>query len=149
MDNRIKPHQRRWIEKNLVENDINFVIIGGFAVNYYCKEREFLDIDIFVMPDKDAVRRMVDAITSLRNQPNMVAKLLDRRVGHCKIGHPQNIDIICFPPGIIFEETYNSAEIHELSGLKIPIISRDLLIQHKETVGEEKDLKDVNMLKNS
>jgi len=142
----IQPHQRRWVEANLIENDIPFVVFGGVAVKYYRPDRQTDDLDIFVGADEQTIERLVTNISALAADPNSRAKLRDRRVGHFKVGEPHRIDVLTYAPGLEIEEALRTAEAFELEGVAIPILGRELLISHKRAVGEPKDLADVELL---
>jgi hypothetical protein len=142
----IQPHQRRWIEKHLIDDDIPFVIFGGVAVKHYRPDRPTDDVDIFVGADDLTIERLVAGITQLRDDPKARAKLRDPRVGHFKVGEPLKIDVLTFAPGLEILEAVRTAELLVLEGVAIRILSLDLLIAHKRAVGEPKDLKDIELL---
>lgn len=144
----IQPHQRRWIEKNLIDHDIPFVVFGGVAVKYYRPDRQTHDVDIFVGAEDLTIERLVAGITQLRDDPKARIKLRHPLIGHFKVGEPLKIDVLTFAPGLEIEEAVRSAEVLDLNGLPIPILSLDLLIAHKRAVGEPKDLEDIELLLN-
>lgn len=142
----IQPHQRRWIEENLIDHDIAFVVFGGVAVKHYCPERQTDDVDIFVGADEQTIGRLVGNIAQLRVDPKSRARLRDPRVAHFKVGDLMKIDVLTYAPGLQIEEALKTAEVVEVEGVAIPILSRELLIEHKRAVGEPKDLEDVALL---
>lgn len=142
----IEPHQFRWIDDNLVDNHIAFVVIGGVAVKFYCPSRRTKDLDLFVGADPTMVDRLVAAIPQLRRDPNARAKLLSDKVGHLQVDIPYSIDILTFAPALAFEDALRTAEQYEQNGMIVPILSRSLLIAHKEAIGDRKDLEDVWLL---
>jgi hypothetical protein len=142
----IQPHQRRWIEENLIDNDIPFVVFGGVAVKHYRPERSTDDVDIFVGADELTIERLVESIPQLKADPKSRAKLRDSRVGHFKVGEPLKIDVLTFAPGLDMGEALRSAEVLDLDGVPIPVLGKDILIAHKRAVGEPKDLADVELL---
>ncbi|RWO41383.1 nucleotidyltransferase [Mesorhizobium sp.] len=142
----IQSHQLRWIEHNLIDNDVPFVVIGGVAVKFHSPARETEDVDLFVGADPIVIERLVAGIPDLALDPKAKAKLLDHRVGHFKVAGQHKIDVLSFAPGLDFEEAHRTAEIYELDGAAIRILNRPLLIAHKRAVGEPKDLEDVKLL---
>ena len=142
----MQPHQRRWIEGNLLDHDIPFVVIGGVAVKFYCPARETSDIDLFVGSDPATIARLVAAIPKLAADPDAKAKLLDWRVGHFTVEQPHQIDVLSFAPGLEIDEAVRTSEMVEIEGVPIPILSLTLLIAHKLAVNEFKDLEDVRLL---
>ncbi|MCL8000427.1 nucleotidyltransferase [Brucella sp. 21LCYQ03] len=142
----IQPHQLRWIERNLTAIDIPFVVIGGFAVQYYYSARETEDVDLFIGADPSVIERLVLGIRELARDPCAKVKLLDQSVGHFKVGGEHKIDVLSFAPALNFDEAYRTAEPFELEGVALPILSRALLIDHKKAVGDKKDLEDIRRL---
>lgn len=142
----IQPHQRRWIEENLIDNDIPFVVFGGVAVKHHAPARSTDDVDIFVGADEGTIERLVENIPQLADDPKSRAKLRDPRVAHFKVGEPIRIDVLTHAPGLEIGEALRTAEVLDLDGVPIPILSKDILIAHKRAVGEPKDLADVELL---
>lgn len=142
----IQPHQRRWIEENLIDHDIAFVVFDGVAVKHYFLERQTDDLDMFVGADEQTIGRLVGNIAQLRADPNSRAKLRDPGVAHFKVGDPLKFDVLTYAPGLQNEEALKTAEVVEVEGMAIPILSRELLIEHKRAVGEPKDMEDVALL---
>lgn len=142
----IQPHQVRWIERNLIDNDVPFVVIGGVAVKYYRAARQTEDVDLFVGANSDVIHRMVAAIPDVARDPKAIAKLLEPKVGHFEVGGPHQIDVLSFAPGLDFDEAYRTAQPCDLAGVNFPMLSKSLLIKHKLEVGEPKDLADVELL---
>ncbi|MDD7973943.1 nucleotidyltransferase [Roseinatronobacter alkalisoli] len=142
----IQPHQLRWIERNLIDHDIPFVVIGGVAVKFYHPARDTGDVDLFVGAEPSTISRLVAAIPKLSADQNARAQLLDRRVAHFKVEGLYKIDVLTFAPGLEIEEAVSTAEIFEVDSVPIPIVSRRLLIAHKLAVNEPKDMEDVKLL---
>jgi hypothetical protein len=142
----IQPHQRRWIEENLIDNDIPFVIFGGVAVKHYWPDRSTDDVDIFVGAEDGTIERLVENIPQLESDPKSRAKLRDPRVAHFKVGAPINIDVLTHASGLEIGEALRTAEVIDLDGVSLPILNKDMLIAHKREVGEPKDLADVELL---
>lgn len=143
----IQPHQLRWIERNLIDNDILFVVIGGVAVKFYCPSRETKDVDIFIGHDPIMIDRLVARIPKLAQNLENKAKLLNPKIGNFNVDGEYKIDVLTFAPGIDFKEAINTAECYRLDGVDIPILSVSLLIALKKEIGEPKDLDDVRLLK--
>ena len=60
---------------------------------------------------------------------------------------PQRIDILTQISGIDFEAAWAGRDEIEVEGLRIPVLGIQELIENKESVGREKDLLDVKLLK--
>lgn len=103
-------------------------------------------MDIFVGADEATIERLVENIPQLASDPKSRAKLRDPRVAHFKVGAPLSIDVLTHAPGLEIGEALRTAEVIDLDGVSIPILSKPLLIAHKREVGEPKDLADVELL---
>lgn len=130
----------------MIDNNIPFVIFGGVAVKHYCPARSTDDVDIFVGANEGTIERLVLNISQLSADSKSLAKLRDPRVAHFKVGEPIRIDVLTHAPGLEIGLALRKAEMADLDGVPIPILSKDMLIAHKREVGEPKDLADVELL---
>jgi hypothetical protein len=55
--------------RTLLEHGVEFVVIGGIAVNYHGFVRATKDLDISPRPDPDNYRRLYEALASLEAKP--------------------------------------------------------------------------------
>ncbi|MEX2211240.1 MAG: hypothetical protein WD689_05695 [Gaiellaceae bacterium] len=55
--------------RTLVEHDVEFVVVGGFAVIHHGYVRATKDLDITPRPDQETYRRLYDALASLDATP--------------------------------------------------------------------------------
>jgi len=53
----------------LVDNDVEFVVIGGFSLAAYGVQRATKDVDIVPDPELDNLRRLHDALVAIHAQP--------------------------------------------------------------------------------
>jgi len=141
-----QENQVRWIDDNLIQHEIPFVVIGGFAVKFYYYARETSDVDLFVGADDATITRLVAGIRQLSADPSAKDRLLDRNLGHFNVGPPYNIDVLTFVDCLDIDEAVRTAECREMNGVKIPFVSRRLLIANKRVCGTPKDLEDVRLL---
>jgi hypothetical protein len=142
----MQPHQVRWIERHLSDNEIRFVVIGGAAVQFHCPARKAEDIDLFIGSERDVIERLVASLPQLAENPKSIDDLLDDSIGHLNVGGQINIDILTFAPKIDFEEAYLSSVAHLQQNFSFHILSMPLLIKYKKAIGQPKDLEDVKLL---
>lgn len=50
----------------LINSEVEFVVIGGLAVSWYCSERQADDMDLMVNPTPENSTRISNALTSLQ-----------------------------------------------------------------------------------
>jgi hypothetical protein len=56
---------------------------------------------------------------------------------------PNRIDLLTKIDGVTFEEAWNSREYEVMDSLRVPYISRQLLLKNKQSTGRAKDQLDV------
>jgi len=132
-----------------IEEKVNFLLVGAYALAAHGLPRATGDIDLFIKSDKDNSQRVYQALVRFGALVSGISKE-DFQVGDLifQIGIvPRRIDIITSITGVSFDEAFSSRIITEVNGIKVPVISLDKLIKNKEASGREKDLLDVKILK--
>jgi hypothetical protein len=56
------PQDFRSFLKLLISNKVEFLLIGGYAVNYYGYARATADLDVWIAVNPDNARRVTDAV---------------------------------------------------------------------------------------
>ena len=49
----------------LNDNGVEYMVVGGLAVRFYCPERTVRDLDLLVNPATDNARKAIEALTYL------------------------------------------------------------------------------------
>jgi|ERR1043165_3738722 hypothetical protein len=132
-------------------NNVNYMVVGGYAVNFHGYERNTSDLDIWVKPSKDNLNLVVQALSKLgfeQDALNHIAYFNPSEPFLFHIGtEPDDIEVFNFVTGVKYEE----AEPHKVpfldsNGLQVYFISiRDLLV-NKMLAGRSQDKLDVEML---
>ena len=126
-------------------NDVEFMLVGAYALAAHGFPRATGDMDIWIKSDKDNAARTYSALASFG------APLTDLSVGDLaspdivfQIGvEPSRIDILTSISGVQFDEAFKRCLQINVEGLEISVISRVDLIENKRTVGRPKDLADI------
>jgi hypothetical protein len=139
----------REILQSLLKNKVRFLVIGAYAMGAYGYSRSTGDIDIWVD-------------NSLNNSKKIYKALIDfgAFIGNLKQGDfakenivfqigvaPRRIDILTSIDGVKFKEAYKDKEAIMVDDFKIPFLSKDNLIKNKQATGREKDIVDINYLR--
>ncbi|HEY6080262.1 MAG TPA: hypothetical protein VIW29_15720 [Polyangiaceae bacterium] len=134
----------------LCEADVEFLLVGGWAVILYGHVRATDDMDVFVRPSKTNSERVVNALTAFGAplQAHGVVSEHFVQEGHAyRFGvAPLEIEMLTKISGVSFDEALQGSKTFELDGFQIPYIGRLALIRNKKAAGRHKDLADVEEL---
>ncbi|MCL2220019.1 MAG: nucleotidyltransferase [Chitinispirillia bacterium] len=130
------------------EENVQYLVVGGFAAILHGYERLTKDIDLLVWPNKENSVRVMAALEKFGAPTHDVsAEDFETEGTVFQIGvQPIRIDIITQIIEINFEEAYKNVQIIEINGLKIPLISIPDLIKNKRAAGRPRDLNDAEHL---
>ncbi len=133
----------------LSEEQVDFMIVGAYALGTHGYPRATGDIDIWVKPNDINSRKLYKALARF-GAPLEQIEIDDFSMEGIifQIGViPRRIDIITKIDGVTYEEADEDKIIIEVEGLKIPVISLDKLIKNKMSTGREKDELDIKTLR--
>ena len=129
--------------KALMARDVEFVIVGGLAVSWYCSARQADDMDILVNPTEENSQKVANALTDL-NLHGFSAHSFSKLGVQAPIKRHYYVDIITpSTKGPAFSDIVSSSVQAKLFKLPIRIASPEKLISMKEQAAEssEADLK--------
>jgi predicted nucleotidyltransferase len=133
--------------KLLNENKVDFVIIGATAFPVYGYARATLDIDIFVRPELENIKRLKSALvkfgydlTDISHEDLLENKLLIRQ-------YIVETDVHPFVKGTTFEEVWESKIKSKFGDTEVYFPSLESMIRMKEEAGRAKDIEDLKYLK--
>lgn len=135
----------------LNEEQVEYLLIGGWAISFHARFRYTEDIDLWVRPSPTnaahlmrALRRFGAPLTNVTE-----ADFIQPRYG-LHIGVPPcRIDILTTIAGVSFDEAWPNRIEETLDGIPINVIGLDELIRNKQAAGRDRDLRDVAVLKKS
>jgi hypothetical protein len=111
--------------KALMARDVEFVIVGGLAVSWYCSERQADDMDILVNPTEENSQKVVKALTDL-NLSGFNARSFSSPGVQAPIKRHYYVDIITpSKKGPTFGEIVSSSVHGKLFNLPVHIASPD------------------------
>ncbi len=130
--------------------DVQYLVIGGYAVAFHGFPRYTKDIDLWIGPAPENITRLILAIDdfgfgSLGITP---ADFSDPKVV-IQLGRPPNrIDLLCDVGGVSFDQAYARRVATTLGDIQTPFIDIDDLIAAKQAAGRHQDLADIENLRN-
>jgi len=148
--------------RELNEKGIDYLIVGGLAVNFHGVPRMTYDIDLMIHLDAGNINRLIAKLKSwgyVPRAPVQAEKLADEQIRELWI-HEKNmrafsfysdtqplgeIDLVIDVP-IEYEELKRRANVFDLEGVQVPVISIRDLIELKLKAGRKQDLSDVENL---
>lgn len=130
------------------EQGVQYVVVGGFAVNYYGYVRTTQDIDVLVNPTGDNAGRVMGALAEFGFAgAGIPPELLEREGGVIHLGvEPNRIDILTGLKGVGNDDIFTGARVVDIDGEKVSLISLDHLIQVKSSSDRPRDRADADEL---
>lgn len=138
------------IIKLLIENQVDFLLIGGYAVIFHGYRRTTGDMDLWLRPTNENKEKFIKSLANAGFESDDLAVLstLDftKHLVFSIGDEPQKIDFITHINQVLFEEADKNKVIFDFEELKIPVINIRELILSKINTGRKKDEADVEEL---
>jgi hypothetical protein len=147
----------RELFRALAHRDVEYVTIGGIAIQAHGGQRLTQDLDVAIAASTENLARLADALLDLdarilgpdgQRSPSTPTALLlaSSDQWHLITDHGQ-LDVITLPAHLgTFAELRARAHEVPLGELSIPIADRDDLLKMKRAAGRPQDLADVRLL---
>jgi predicted nucleotidyltransferase len=136
--------------KQLIESNVQFLLIGGYAVNYYGYGRYTGDIDFWIKPDNENKVLLLDAFAKLERNAgdiNEIGKLDFTQPQIIFMGEaPLRIDFLTKVNLVDFDESWRKRKEFPLQNFLVPIVDYEHLILTKIATGRTKDKQDIEEL---
>lgn len=129
-------------------HSVRYLVVGGYAVAFHGHPRYTKDLDLWIEPTPDNVRRLLAALEEFGFgnlgldqqdflEPDTVVQL----------GRPPNqIDLLSTLDGISFTESFEQRREVEVDGTDVRFIGLDALRANKRASGRHQDLADLENL---
>ncbi len=131
-----------------IAHDVQFLIIGGYALAAHGFPRATGDLDAWVWASDTNAAKIITALDAFgfANVGISVSDFL-REDSVVQLGYPPyRIDILTSIDGLEFAEAWASRVMVRINDMDVPFISRDDLITNKTAVGRPQDIADVQRL---
>jgi hypothetical protein len=132
----------------LNKHEVEYVIVGGYALAFHGAPRYTGDMDILVKADRQNAERILGALDDFGfgelelsiadfERPNFVVQL-----GVA----PVRVDIITSLSGVSWEQAYSNRMEGKYGKVCVSYIGREQFITNKRAVGRKRDLADLEAL---
>lgn len=127
---------------------VEYVLVGGFAVNYYGYVRTTQDIDLLVFPSADNAQRVMIALSEFGfGDAGIPQELFEREGAAVHLGiEPNRIDILTNLKGVCNSMIFAGSQIVDVDEVPVRIISLEHLVEVKRSSDRPRDLADADEL---
>ena len=140
------PHYKELLQL-LNEFEVEYLIVGGFAVMKYGEPRYTKDLDLWVHNSRENSTRVVDALKKFGaplDHDGVTAETFTEKRMVYQIGiAPVRIDILTEITGVEFSNAWEKRVPSTFFGVPVHFISFDDLAANKRALGRSSDLKDL------
>lgn len=127
--------------------DVDYIVVGGYAVIHYGSSRTTGDIDIWVRRSEDNYIKILSAFHQFGMPVFDMTKenfLHNEHMDVFSFGNPPvSIDILINVKGLLFEDAFNHAITTIWDNTPVKLIELRDLIKAKKAAGRFKDLDDI------
>lgn len=140
------------ILKSFNKNHIEYLIVGGFAVNLYGIDRTTKDLDIWIHTTEENFKKLIKSFTELGYSNKGIKEAIHRLKNNEVIMIPDDenllkVDIISLFSGFLkFDVCAKRKVSMNIGEIMIPVISIKDLIEVKKNTGREQDILDAKLL---
>ena len=147
MEKRQLPEDFKDFVQFLNSNDVEYLLIGGWAVSIYGNPRLTKDIDFLISSKDDNIDKLKKALDEFGAPSIDIDGFKKDKDSFIRMGvSPIQIDVLKEASGIIMEECYKRKRIIIIDNIKINVISIKDLITNKRVAGRDQDITDANKL---
>jgi predicted nucleotidyltransferase len=142
------PPDFREFLKLLNEHQVEYLLIGGYAVAYHGYPRATADMDIWIAVDLHNAKQIAAAVKAFGfDVPELSVELFVTPGRIIRLGVPPvRIEIATSISGVQFDECYAARVVDEVDGVPVNLIALDHLKINKRAAGRHKDLDDLEHL---
>lgn len=129
-------------------HQVEYLLIGGYAVSYHGYPRATGDMDVWISTRQDNAERLVAALWEFGMDANQFSpELFSQENQIVRMGVPPlRIELLTTISGVTFDRCYAERITEVIDEVEVPIINLQHLKQNKEASGRHKDLNDLNNL---
>jgi hypothetical protein len=129
-------------------HEVEYLVVGGFALAFHGAPRFTGDLDLLVRPDPTNARKVLSALTTFGfGDLGLTVDDFIRDDSVVQLGVPPvRVDLLTSISGVRWEEAYRHRTDGELGGVAVAFIGRAEFVANKRSTGRAKDLADLEAL---
>lgn len=144
------PQDYEDLLREFVEAEVEFVLIGGWAVAVHGHGRATDDMDVLVRASEENAAKVYAALQRY-GAPLAAHGVTSGLFGKEQYGYrmgrkPLLIEILTTIDGVTFDDAMEDAVFVQVRGLRVPVIGRRALLVNKRASGRAKDFADIAAL---
>ena len=134
----------------LNQHEVEYLVVGGYAVNFHGYRRTTGDIDLWIKPDNDNKIKIVSVLKEMEVDESMLEQLaafdFTEPLVFSDGVEPFKIDFLTHLSNVKFDDAWDKKIVSEMDGIVIPYIDLNNLLLSKFTTGRLKDKIDLEEL---
>jgi hypothetical protein len=130
---------------SLIANEVDFMIVGGYAVAAHGQPRATGDLDAWILVSSENSRKVMNTIADFGfDSLGLAPEDFENPDIVVQLGYPPNrIDILTSIDGVDFEQAWPNRFMMRLGDQLVAFIGREDLIKNKIASARPRDLADV------
>ena len=142
------PHDFREFLRLLNAHQVEYLLIGGYAVSYHGYPRATGDMDVWIADRRDNAERLVAVLREFGMDATQFSpEVFTKENQIVRMGVPPlRIELLTTISGVTFDRCYAERITEVIDEVEVPIINLQHLKQNKKASGRHKDLNDLNNL---
>jgi predicted nucleotidyltransferase len=143
----LAPDFKEFVEL-LIKHNVEYLIVGGYAVGIHGHPRYTGDLDIWLKPSEDNAKNILNSVKEFGFASfNLQESDFTKVDSIIQFGNPPfRIDLLTAIDGVEFDECFANKKVIEVDGLFVNFIGYQDLLKNKESSGRLKDLDDLQNL---
>lgn len=131
-----------------LQNELRFMVIGGYAVVHHSRPRYTGDMDVWVDSSQENAERVVKVLLEFGFRAgDVTTEMITCEKQIIRMGfEPTRIELFTRIPGVNFAECYERRVFVKIGRLQVPFIGLEDLKINKRASGRLKDLQDLEEL---
>jgi hypothetical protein len=142
------PQDFKEFLKLLNSAQVEYLLVGGYAVGYHGSPRATADMDLWIAISHENALKTIGVLAEFGfSGPNVSEELFTQKDQVIRMGNPPfRIELITGASGVDFEGCYARRVWDQIDGVPVSIISLEDLKANKRAAGRPKDLADLDVL---